>query len=127
MINLTNTITSSINLNVLWKIQGFYLWKEYFEKLDYQISFWEEEESWATILKEDNIVGYIWYENPLVILKEPFIGLHDCVVETSAVILIHNDFSEKIFNIDDGIKEKYFPHLDILFSIDDLWFYSNSV
>lgn len=127
MIDLTKKIINSVGLNVLWKIQGFYLWKECFEKLGYQTSFWEHEENWATILQEGEIAGYIWQDNPLIILKEDISKIQNHTSVTPAEILIHSNFSEKIFCIDHEIRESYFPHLENPFSIDDLWFYSNSL
>lgn len=126
MINLTKKIENSNNLNLLWKINGFYLWKELFETLGYQISFWDNEENWATILQEGDIIGYIWNINPLVILKKHITEIGNFLHQYPVEILIYGDFSDKNFILDTECHEKYFPYLSNLFSIDDLWFYSNS-
>lgn len=132
MIDLTENILNSIKLNKLWGINGFYICKEKLENHGYCISFWEDEESWATVLTEKNheIVGYLWHKNPFLILKNTDDNLisHSLFTNIKIEIMVCENFLDKIFFIKDKeiMKNIFQCCWHMPFSVDDLWFYTNS-
>lgn len=127
MIKLNEQINYSLSLNHLWKIQEFHNWISKIEKLGYNISFWENEENWATIMDNGEIIGYLWYQNPLLIIQSSDLICTISNTELEEIqIIYHIDFNEKIFFLDkDNLKYSEFSLLNNPFSINDLWFMTN--
>lgn len=131
MKDITTLIKEVSSKNIIWGVDVFYAVIEQLRSKGYYISFWDNEENWATIIFDDKIIGYLWNKFPLAFVISQYVNdisislkAFDCVIFievnnlTSKELKIdYNDLKDKIdFGIDyDG------------FSAEDLWFYTNSI
>ncbi|MBB6126347.1 hypothetical protein [Mucilaginibacter lappiensis] len=68
MKNITIKIKKAIQTDVPWKIDQFYIFLEAVRVSNLKVSYWDNEENWATLLSEKITVGYLWRKYPLLLL-----------------------------------------------------------
>lgn len=129
MKDITHSIEKAINQDVLWRPSFFKIIKK-LQDDRYIISFWENEENWASILLGDSIIGYIWEKYPLVFIKSQYSGsIKSLLNEEQPIVFIDADeMTEKAFIINyEALKD----HIDYGlpndgFSAEDFWFVTNT-
>jgi hypothetical protein len=131
MKDITSLIEKAFTQNVLWRNNIFYEILEGFVSNQIKVSFWEEEELWAQIFYNETIAGYMYVKYPIVLLtKEYYESLNVCLnrYDYISVIKVDSFFKEYLFIKEDVLKEVFNVTFGgKLISVEDLWFYTNSV
>jgi hypothetical protein len=130
--NLTPLLQSAIAHGGDWQFAQFYMLLETLETNapDITVSYWEGEENWASIHRADQRLGLIWK-------KYPFVVLHGEIEAQLAHLLIPfgtihflpvNSIQDDLFHLDDDREGRLseLPNGDA-FTIENLWFYTNSI
>ncbi|WP_142686761.1 hypothetical protein [Chitinophaga polysaccharea] len=129
MRDITHSIEKAINQDVLWR-QGFFNIIKKLEGNGYIISFWENEENWASILLGDEIIGYMWEKYPLVFIKSQYSdSIKSLLSEGQPIVFIDADeMTEKAFIINYEALKDYIDYglPDDGFSAEDFWFVTNT-
>lgn len=132
MENITKKIKSVLLYDGNWKFSDFYLNVELLKNIDIQISFWEDEENWATLLSNNIIIGYLWKEYPLLIIEknyENIAHLNKNQFPFLCTIIVGN-LDDKNLKLDYNILKNQLLDWEInynIFSANDLWFNTNSI
>lgn len=131
MENITSTIKVAISKNIIWSVNFFFSTVERIEEIGFKISFWEGEENWASILADDKIIGYIWKKYPLIFILAQYsdeikdnLKDYDYITIVEVKSLIDKEFK---INYDELKGEIDFGLCYDGFSIEDLWFHTNSI
>jgi hypothetical protein len=74
MKEITTIIKEVCSKNIIWGVDVFYAVIEQLRSKDCYISFWDNEENWATILVDDKIVGYLWKEFSLAFVISQYVN-----------------------------------------------------
>ncbi|SKD09631.1 hypothetical protein SAMN05660461_5520 [Chitinophaga ginsengisegetis] len=129
MKDITHSIEKAISQDVLWR-QGFSNIIKKLENNGYIISFWENEENWASILLGDEIIGYMWEKYPLVFIKSQHSdSIKSLLSEGQPIVFIDaNEMTEKVFIINYEALKDYIDYglPDDGFSAEDFWFVTNT-
>ncbi|MGU3377172.1 hypothetical protein [Chryseobacterium sp. M5A1_1a] len=132
MENITEKIKSALLYDGNWKFSDFYLNVELLKNNDIQVSFWEDEEYWATLLSNNKVIGYIWKKYPLLIIEKNYqnaISLNTNQCPFLCTIIVEN-LDNKILKLDYNILKNQLSDWEIdynKFSANDLWFNTNSI
>jgi len=131
MLDITKNILEAISKDVLWSIDLFFSFITELRVKGYEISYWPNENNWASISFEDSLVGYLWKKYPLLFIesrgKEK---INELLTKFDyIVVIVVNNLTDKNFQLN------YSEFKDILdygvnydaFSAEDLWFYTNSI
>ena len=134
MRDITKTIKEAVYSNALWSVSMFYETLKELEKIKVKISYWENEENWAIIFdKYSKVKGYIWKKYPLIVLdKETNIKTINTLKDISCInLLILNSIHEENLMITEKIEYLSIFENDEFninsFTMEDLWFYTNSI
>lgn len=129
MKDITRSIEKAISQNVLWRQEFSGVIKK-LQDNGYIISFWENEENWASILLDNNIIGYMWEKYPLVFIKAQYSdSVKRLLTEEQPIVFIDvNDITEKAFIINYSALKDYIDYglSDDGFSAEDFWFVTNT-
>lgn len=130
MKDITNLIKNSISdhKDILWRIQEFYFVIELLKKDQYEISFWEDEENWASVLYENKVIAYIWKKYPLIFINSKWLNFFsECLnafqyitfIDTENLHMKEFTITQNDLNdiIDEGLNKR-------CFSAEDFWFYT---
>lgn len=131
MKNVTEIFKKVVTSDINWTVSKFYLVIETLKNDKFNLSFWEGEENWASIYINNKVLGYVWKKHPLIVIeKEIAFQIKDSLEEIKGVYFIEVDsLSNDLFKIEDEELKQYFENFNRLnqFTIDDLWFYTNSI
>lgn len=131
MKEITEILKKVVASNADWAFSMFYLVMDALKEKGIQVSFWEGEENWASILLKTKTIGYIWKKYPLIILEKKGISdLKSVIADFDPINYIEVDsLSEDLFSIDDDNLKGYFDNSIEFssFTMEDLWFNTNSV
>ena len=131
MKDITNVIKTAISSNVVWAINLFFSIVEKIKEKGFKISFWEGEENWASILVDDKIIGYVWKRYPLIFIISQYANeIRGCLIGHDYITVVETkNLVDKEFKINyDELKDRIdCAGLDDGFSIEDLWFNTNSI
>ena len=130
-IDLTDKLIKASAVEELWALKDFYSVAEFLTDRNFNMSFWEGEENWASLSKEDKSIGYLWKKYPLMIyqkdaeslLAETF-AVFPYIISVPVIDFLKADYSIEYEKVKDLISN--FPNIKN-FSINDLWFYTNQV
>ena len=118
--------------NVNWAVSLFYLVLEKLNGSKIELTFWEGEENWVSILINNKIVGYVWKKRPLVIIeKEIALQIKNILKDINGVHYLEvKSLREDLFQLED--EKELREHLENFnkfnsFTINDLWFETNSI
>lgn len=129
MKDITHSIEKAISQDVLWR-QGFFNIIKKLQDNGYIISFWENEENWASILLDDKIIGYMWEKYPLAFIKSQYSdSIKSFLNEEQPIVFIDaNEMTEKVFIINYEALKDYIDYglPDDGFSAEDFWFVTNT-
>jgi hypothetical protein len=131
MKNISEIFRKVISIDTTWKIREFYDLLNKFDNNNFEISYWKGEENWASILLENKTIGYIWKNYPLIIIEKHYAKeikeLAKCsdlcnYVEVEAL-------NKDLFEIDDNqVRKTLNGFMDFnSFTMEDLWFTTNSI
>ena len=131
MKNITKKIKRAISQNILWALSMFYDFIEQLRAKNIQVSYWEGEENWATLIIAEKPVGYLWKRYSLLIVEKylrdelnDFLENYDFL----SVILVEN-LNDETLSLDyDDLKDYFDYGFDYnKFSATDLWFQTNAI
>lgn len=131
MKNLTGILKKIIASNVNWSVSLFYLVLETLRDNNLNLSFWEGEENWASILINNKVVGYIWRKYPLVVVEKKISSeIKYILKDIEGIYFIEVDLlNVDLFKIEDESIKVYFENFNNFnsFTMEELWFQTNSV
>jgi len=131
MKEINEIIKSTISSNIDWMFSMFYLVIDALKSAGVQVSFWEGEENWGSILVNDKTTGYIWKKYPLIIIeKEGSPDFKSILIGDIPINYIEVDsLSRDLFRLNDDELKGYFDSsIDFdSFTMEDLWFNTNSM
>jgi hypothetical protein len=131
MKNLTDIFKQIIARNINWSTSLFYLVLETLKGSNIDLSFWEGEENWASILINNKVVGYIWRKYPLVVIEKKISSeIKDILKDIEGIYFIEVDsLNEDLFKIEDEETKVHFENFNNFnsFTMEELWFQTNSV
>ena len=131
MKNITEILKKVFASNVYWSISLFYLVLEKLRDSNIDLSFWEEEENWASIIIDNNVCGYIWRKYPLIIIEDKISSeIKDILNVIEGIYFIEvGSLNVDLFKIEDENIKVYFESFNKYnsFTMEDLWFYTNSI
>lgn len=131
MKEISGIIKRTISSNVDWGFSIFYLVIDTLKSAGVQTSFWEGEENWASILLKNKTIGYIWKKYPLIIIeKESIPNFKSMLTGHAPINFIEVDsLDQDLFILNDDKLKRYFDSsFDFdSFTMEDLWFNTNSV
>jgi len=130
MRNVTQIFRNAISSHTDWMINTFYKVIEVLRKKDVRISFWEGEENWASILIDNKTVGYIWRKYPLIVIKKNSVPNLISLLSNQKIInyLEVDSLDKELLRIEDSELAEFLDGYSNLssFTIEDIWFYTNS-
>ncbi|MGM5631614.1 hypothetical protein O2K51_11995 [Apibacter raozihei] len=130
MKDLTKYFLDAINSNLYWKHDMFFDAVNLLQLNKYTISFWLNEENWAIINLEDKTIGYMWINYPLLFVLNEYIADILTLLDSSQITIVGiKSLQKKEFKVDYNLLKDYLDYgFDSkCFSIEDLWFYTNSI
>lgn len=130
MKNLTEIFKKAILSNLNWSVSVFYYVLETLKANNVNLSFWEGEENWASILNNNKTVGYVWKKYPIIVLeKQVAPDIKDYLRNEDGIFYVEvASLDRDQFKIEDEEVEKYFENFNSFnsFTFEDLWFQTNS-
>ena len=129
--NITQEFKKAINQDVLWSINMFidFISKLRNEKIE--VSYWEGEENWATLIVDKRPIGYLWKKYPVLFLESDYLNKVKTLIENYTYLssIIVNDLNAQIFKLEYADLKDYLEYgVDYSkFSATDLWFQTNSI
>lgn len=131
MENITQKIKSAINQNILWSPSIFFEFIESLKKKKIEVSYWEEEENWATLIIDKKPIGYLWKRYPVLFIQSDNLNKLNTMIENSEYLssIIVDDLNAEVLTLDyNGLKDYFEYGVDYnKFSATDLWFQTNSI
>lgn len=130
MKNITVQIKEAIAVNALWRISDFFYFIEILNGAGFKISYWKDEENWATLLHNGEVITYIWQKYPLIFVREDcvedlkmFIKELNYIIVIESKDLVSNDFT---LDMDEDLINRISCAVNTKsFSANDFWFHTN--
>lgn len=130
MKDITTILENVLDRDTDWQHSLFYSFTESLNNLDFDVSFWEGEENWATVIYNTQAVGYVWKKYPLIFLtKETSTSIKDLRKDFEEITILEVDkLNVDLFKLKNSGTIDYFgENLDFdSFTAEDLWFATNS-
>ncbi len=126
MKDITNIIKEANSTEVIWSVELFYSILEELKSNGFEISFWEGEENWATILLGEDTIAYVWNKYPLVLISSKSLeNFKQIQTKYNFIYFIEvSSLHNKELKIDAGQLNAEFNTES--FSAEDLWFHTNT-
>ena len=129
VLNITSNLRQVLDMGQEWSYLSFFECIESFKNGKLAVSYWHNEDSWMTLLNENNVVAYVWRKYPLIIVNEDYLlVVRSIIADKFRVISIPTPGMEKdVFQLDedfDSIRFE-FGFEKGKFSADDFWYYTN--
>lgn len=129
MRNITSDIKKAIQINVVWSVDEFYLFLETARINNFDISYWDDEETWATLLLDSVMVGYVYRKFPLVLLsvndKDDVRNLLSAFEYIAPICVSDLASAELIIDGDPVIVDRFgWLEYGQPLSATDIWFYT---
>lgn len=128
--DISQQLRTAISQNMPWSFADFFNVLEEFRRRNWEVSYWKDEENWAVILHGNRPITYLWRRYPLAFVEvETPLNIKVLLSSYAYVTLIEVEhFGKNELQIQNQEFE------DILdygidpgnFSVEDLWFYTNS-
>lgn len=131
MINITKEVKDAIIQNVLWCTSLFFDFIEDCSKTSIDISYWYNEENWATLIFHEKIIGYVWKKYALIIVRSDYMDEVKIVIDKYIClrVITVEDLNAEVLTLD-YVELKDYLEYGInynRFSASDLWFHTNSI
>ncbi len=127
MKDLTEKFRAIIGSNTNWRFPLFHISLEILRSNNINCSFGEGEETWASIIINDEVVGYIWEKYPLIAIEHRVISQIGSILKN--IDEIHfievESLSRDLFKIESDEINSIVGYYGT-FTMEDLWFYTNS-
>ena len=132
MKDLTKLLTLAVHQEITWSISYFYETLEQIERSEFETSFWEGEENWATILKNGSVIGYVWKKYPFIALQSDFLpSIKNLLNNYKFIVYLEvKSLNTEVLSYNKDLLRKYFnTKLQIVrpLTIEGLWFLTNSI
>lgn len=134
MKNITEDLKKIFDSDVNWTTSTFYSVIDSLKDNGLDVSFWDSEENWASIICLPNKAsGYVWLKYPLVVYERSLGPVIQCAldaVQSHGVYCLEVEaLNEDLFTIDDESMHQYFDgFFDFAsFTMEDVWFHTNSI
>jgi hypothetical protein len=131
MKDVTDIFKQLISSDINWTHSTFYSIIEALKFGEFNLSFWEGEENWATILTENKVVGYVWKKYPLIVINREISDIiKDKVNDIHNLFCIEVDSLENdTFKIEDVNLHGHFGNFSKFekFTMEELWFETNCI
>ena len=131
MKNITQEIKDAISQNIVWSINIFFDFIENFRKEDIEVSYWDGEENWATLIIDKKPIGYLWKKYPVLLIQSDYLNNVKTVIEnyTYLSLIVVDDLNAEVLKLDYTDLKDYFEYGVNYnkFSATDLWFQTNSI
>lgn len=131
MKDITQDILNAAKKNVLWSIDLFFHFLEEISKTHIDVSYWKDEENWATIIIDKKPIGYLWKKYPVLFIQEQFLSSLNSILKSYSYLCVITveDLNAQILKIDERVLKDYFEYgiAQDKFSATDLWFQTNSI
>lgn len=129
MIDLTEiikNITEDYNYN--WIPYEFNAIINLLQNKGLEISYWEKEENWASIISDDKIIGYLWNRYPLLFIEYKYSPILNNVSKNYKCEIVYlNSIYTDLFKIDNNLVSILDSCINFnSFTAEDLWFSTNS-
>lgn len=131
MKNISEVFRKAMLVDTTWKTREFYEILNKFDNDTFEVSYWEGEENWASILVKNILIGYIWRKYPLIIIEKQYAKeikeLAEC--DDLCYYLEVEALNKDVFEIDDvQIRKIVNGSMDFdSFTMEDLWFNTNCI
>lgn len=128
--DIKKEVAKAISQNILWSKNEFYDVIDILKYNNVEVSFWEGEENWATLIINAQVIGYLWQKFPIIFIIEEYFDIiykdlqHEnylSIIKVESLITTKLKLNEVLLNAVFGVQFD-----DCNFSVDDLWFYTNS-
>lgn len=131
MKNITQEIKDAISQNIVWSINIFFDFIENFRKEDIEVSYWDGEENWVTLIIDKKPIGYLWKKYPVLLIQSDYLNNVKTVIEnyTYLSLIVVDDLNAEVLKLDYTDLKDYFEYGVNYnkFSATDLWFQTNSI
>lgn len=131
MENITKKIKDAISQNILWSINVFFDFIEKIRNEDIEVSHWDGEENWATLIIDKKTIGYLWKKYPVLFIQSNYLNKVKIIIENSTYLssVIVDDLNAEVLKLDYVDLKDYIEYgVDYRkFSATDLWFQTNSI
>lgn len=131
MKDITQDIKSAINRNILWSVRIFF---DFIEKLrveKVEVSYWDGEENWATLIVDSSPVGYLWKKYPVLFIQSNYLNKlkGQDGISTFLSVIVVDDLNAEVLELNYFDLKDYFEYgiNYSKFSATDLWFQTNSI
>lgn len=128
--NITTQLRRSIAQDVLWSINNFTDVFDEIERQKFHTQYWKDEENWAIIVNEKEPVAFLWKKYPLIFVStEFFVEMNFLDKFEYLEIICVDSFIVPNLKVDDSSLSYLFDGgIDLNgFSVDELWFRTNSL
>ncbi|GEM53204.1 hypothetical protein [Empedobacter brevis] len=129
MIDLTHIITDiTCSYNDNWYFNDFFIVINILKNNELEISYWEDEENWASVINNDKIVGYLWHNYPLLFIEYRYSDIvNDFSDNYKFEVIFVNSVYTDLFKMDNKLITVFDNFINLnSFTAEDLWFYTNS-
>ena len=131
MKDVTEVSKKIISTNSDWTFSTFYFTVEVLKNSGVNLSFWEGEENWVSLIVGQKTAGFVWKKYPLVVFEKNHLPhLEMYLKEIELIFYIEVEcLSKDLFKINSKGLEVYFEGFTNFnsFTMDDLWFQTNSI
>ena len=130
MKDITNIINEVGSTEMMWSTELFYSVIEEIGNNEFEVSFWEDEENWASVLVNKETIAYVWKKYPLVLRSSKVSeNLKKILKDYNFICFIEvNSLRGKELKIDSKRLTNLvsFDFDTESFSAEDLWFQTNT-
>lgn len=129
MINITDKVTRAKEKDVLWRPSEFNSFLQWLNR-DKQLtlSYWDDEENWASLLRGGVILGYIWNRYPLIFIDKSESNLISLINKSWAyieIVPVSKLYHAELTLDEHKAIELFKVELDDVVSAEEIWFKTN--
>jgi hypothetical protein len=126
MKDITWDLKEAISKDVLWSISQFFIVIEELQKSKYEVSFWKEEENWASLNLNNEAIGFLWRTYPVMLIVNTYASdIRILLQEFNSIIYIEvSGLTNKELKLNyNSLKDRLEFGINYdSFSAEDLWF-----
>ncbi|MEJ2881849.1 hypothetical protein [Pedobacter sp. GR22-6] len=130
MKDITFQIRQAINIENTWSVSIFFDFINEIKSQGLVPNHWAGEENWATVDYEGKLSIYLWKKYPMMFVSKEFEAQVGQLKKHQLLeIVVVNSFVERNLVVTDPDLEYLFEYGVNLngFSVEEFWFYTNSI